>query len=204
MAENKDPTPEAETRLAETLERFHQLAIQTQNPMYGWLALQAIFWATSPLEEPIEEAMTIPAWIANHLQHVTHNLNYIADGLDPRLESMVDYSKFSSLEEAHNSEEYKADLIRRSLAPKEAIGLVPLVLGLTHEEGWNAFADLRSRTQKMQEFRHYELLKSQGLSAEQAIDKMQVLFGARAPRTRLLRIAEGRDLALGVVKNPPS
>ena len=202
MAETKDPTPEAETRLAETLERFHQLAIQTQNPMYGWLALQAIFWAKSPLEEPIEEAMTIPAWLARHLQHVTHHICQIADGLDPRLESTFDYSKFSSLEAAHSSEEFKADLLRRSLPVKQAAELVPQIFGLTREEGWNAFADLRSNTQKMQEFRHYELLRAQGLSAIQAIDEIQVLFGARTLRTRQGRIADGRALALGVEKKP--
>ncbi|WP_284946026.1 hypothetical protein [Acidisoma cladoniae] len=189
-------------KLPELLDRYHQLAASTQNPIYAWLAFQAIFWARDLQGSGIDQEASFPAWLVDYIQEITENLLSLSAGLDPRVQPLVGTYVPSSPDDAMNSQEFQDDLRRRRISLPEAVKLVPLVLGLTREGGWNAFSAVDATTQKMQEFRIYESMRENGFTSQQAIQKLHELYGPRSDRARYLRVAEGREHADGQLKKP--
>jgi hypothetical protein len=194
MDETKNPPsvdpPEDATTF---VEHCHRLAKSTQNPMFGWFALQAILSAKYPDGKATDPSVSIPSWITDHLHHVADNLMMLSTGMDPRLEMGVDMSAFNTIEEAINSPEFRADVARRKIGFSNTMALVPLFMGLTRDGGWNAFEDFVAVTSKMEEFEHYRRMREQGFSSADAIESLQSNFGEKSESRRHARLREGRE-----------
>jgi hypothetical protein len=181
--------------LAALLDRYHKLAQKRQNPVYAWLALQAIFWARSPTEERFTQDLVIPAWIANYLQDITRDLLDLSAGIDPRIEPELVAMNYDSNEEAMSSPEFKAYTDRRRIGPTDAMDLVPNALGLRRsDEKWNAFADFQSKTSKVHEAHAYNNMKARGISAKTAIHAIGEGIGVKDASSINSRIREGKAL----------
>ncbi len=179
----------------------------TDNPMYAWIELARLLTTEIDLTSGTDATgnVAIPAWIAAYLRDIANDLSSLSAGLDPRIEpsdTLPVGAPFTSPDDYMNSPEFQADLRRRTIGLDEAMKLVPYVLGLTRE-GWNAFASLKSTTEKMQQFRTVEALRAQGMSAQDATEAVKETFGRRTDRSMQKRIAEGQRLAEGKASEPP-
>lgn len=188
------------------MERWRELAHRTSNPMYAWAALEQRLWRALPgdADTNVSGDVTIPAWVAVYLRHTASQLGYLSAGLDPRVERSAEPpvgAPFATSEEYMNSPEFLADLKRRTIGLDEAMKLVPLVLGLTRA-GWNAFASLKSTTDKMQQYRMAEALRAQGMTAQDATEAVKEASGARNDRSVEKRIAQGRRLTKSKTSKP--
>jgi hypothetical protein len=148
----------------------------------------------------IDEPLTLPAWIAQYLCESADEIMTLADGIDARIEPATLNFEVLSPEQVMSHPDWKADLERRRIDADKAIDLVPRALGL-RKDGGNAFKELNADASKMQEFRSYEMMRSQGMSMDTAIEQMQSIFGRKAFETRKSRINSGRKLATGKGKN---
>ncbi len=189
-------------RLAELVERYHQLARRTQNPMYAWLALQTLLEAgvDSSGEWPIQQQMPMPGWIAAYMLSAVQCLTALSAGIDfrkpvPELDAQT-VSLLSSMgpEEYFKTEEFRQRREGVTLPLTEALELVPAALGLTRNGGWNAFSSFEATTQKMHEANAYKAMKAAGVPAKVALHAIASEIGVKDPSHMHARLREGRSL----------
>ncbi len=188
------------------LRRFHDLLVNTQNPVYAWLAIEYLFQGNDGMSRdwPIDKEFRMPGWIAAYLQQAAGQLSMLSAGVDYRIEvAPPDFEHCSTPAEAMNSPEFRQSVEAARIEPVEAMKAVPAALGLTRT-GWNAFASFLATTDKMQQFRAYEAMKANGIAGKVAIAAIGEGIGVTDPAHIHGRIREGRQLADdGQVGNPP-
>ncbi len=180
------------------IKRYRELAKRTQNPVYAWLAIGHLLQDQNGLQQgwPKDRDVVLPGWIAAHLQWAADRLLHLASGIDPRIDTPpLDFSKYSSAEEAFSSEEFRETVEARRIAPPEAMKAVPAALGLTRGGRWNAFSSFLATINKGQEFLAYEEMKAKGIPGKIAVDVVGKGIGIEDHSRIYERIKEGRGLA---------
>lgn len=192
MAEQRSIEEEAgAANSAALIERYHDLAVQTQNPVYLWLALeQVLARSVSPEAGSDPATISMPGWIGAYLHDAAVRINSLAAGGDYRVETPpVDMSIFyrdgnpMSLEEVLQSPELQEQGQTRSITPGKAVGVVPEALGFV-QGTVNLFADFQATTSKMQEARFYEAVTLGGVRAKVALGAIQKGSTARGKSDR--------------------
>ncbi|MFT8243260.1 hypothetical protein [Roseomonas sp. BN140053] len=200
----EEPVSDKQKDLAASLERYHQLARQTRNPVYVWWGLYQIFHARlgSLLDGPIGDEFAIPGWCAEYLVAVTEKMVDLSAGIDFRVEAPpFNFDQYESEKAALGSPAWHEHVAASRISQPDAMKLVPTALGLTRD-GWNAFASFEATTQKMQEFRSYEAMRARGVSASEALAVIMERAKIADERSMNRRIREGRHFATGKVAEP--
>lgn len=188
-------------RLAEHVERYHQLARRTQNPMYAWLALQTLLEAgvDSSGEWPIQQQMPMPGWIAAYMLSAVQCLTALSAGIDfrkpvPELDAEA-IALISSMEpeEYLKTEKFRQQTEGAHISLPKALELVPAALGLTRD-GWNAFSSFEATTQKMHDANAYKAMKAAGVPAKVALHAIASEVGVKDPSHMHARLREGKSL----------
>lgn len=187
-----------------SIEPFHQLAKETQNPIYAWLALDARFKSKLGYAATgdIGDDFVIPGWVAEYLVDVVTELLQLAAGIDPRRASpdsqedapKLGISKYRTPDEILQSPEWKQYIEATRLTPQDAMKLLPAVLGLTRNGGWNAFSAFKATTSKMQEANSYEAMREHGVPSKIALHAISSAIGVSDPSHLHRRLREGRKL----------
>lgn len=197
-------------QLAEVVERYHQLARRTQNPMYAWLALQTLLEAgvDSSGEWPIQQQMPMPGWIAAYMLSAVQCLTTLSAGIDfrkpvPQLDAQT-IALISSMEpeEYFKTEEFRQQTKSAHISLPRALELVPAALGLTRD-GWNAFSSLETTTQRMHEYNSYEAMKAAGVPEKVALHEIGSAIGVKDPSHIHARRRKGKSLVEGDDKGKP-
>lgn len=189
--------------LEHTLSRYRSLAERTNNPMYVWLALQAIFWdgAFPGNVWPHERELSLPGWIAEYLSLTTHQLSSLATGRDFRIEPPPPtFHSTSNDPETVRAEYLQSDEFRRHceaahISSPDAMKAVPAALGLTRSGGWNAFDSLAATTNKMHEHNAYEAMKADGVPSKVALHAIGSEIGVSDASRLHARLREGKALS---------
>ncbi|MDB5414111.1 MAG: hypothetical protein JWR10_2446 [Rubritepida sp.] len=188
-----------------SIETFHALAKETQNPIYAWHALEARFKGKlgAGFEKDIGGEFTIPGWVAEYLLAVMLNVLDLAAGIDPRIEksgadpgeaTKPSVAQYRTPEEILQSPEWKAHMESVSISPNDAMKLLPMVLGLTRRGGWNAFSAFKASTAKMHEANSYDAMREGGVPSKIALHAISSVIGVGDPSHMSRRIRDGRQL----------
>ncbi len=168
------------------VERYHDLAVRTQNPVYGWLALEALLAPTagSQVEKP-QDDVAIPGWIAAYLHDAASRLNCLASGMNYKTElPPFDFSLFVSedgaidREEVFRSPEWQQHMKTVEVGHKKAMAEVPNALGFVQGTR-NQFERFQSVNADMQEARFYEAATEAGVASKVALEAISKGSAAR-------------------------
>ena len=200
MEESEQSGDPAADDVLSVIRRFHELGVITQNPLYCFLALEALIrpHLDANLEWPKGQDLSIPDWTVDYLSWALRRLMSLASGVDYRVDvPLVDFSKFSSLDDFQNSAERRGYHDASAIPAARAMELVPAALGLTRDGGWNAFASFESTTSKMHQYRAYQAMREAGVTSKAALHAIGAAIGVSDPSRMHARIREGKSLAEG-------
>ena len=156
----------------EYLRSCHTLFRNTGNPVHAWDAIHACL-------EPNARSIPLPPWCAAYLSTVSENIFHLSRGADYRTRPNA----------RSGDAAYHAHVRHRTLAPDQAMKLIPDALALTRK-GWNAFAAWEAWMQKEADMEESFELRSRGMTAEQAARIIQERRGLSDTRAARRRIAE--------------
>ena len=205
MSEEAASPGGAASDVASSIERYHDLAVRMQNPVYLWLALEAMLApVVGPQIDKPQGDVTIPAWLATYLHDAASRLNCLASGVDFRKEPPpFDFSLFEgedgtiNRDEAMRSPEWQQHMQAIAIDHHKAMQSVPAALGLV-EDRRNQFERFLSATNNMQEVQFYDAAIKAGAASKTTLDAIktgsagrgksdsQILARIRDTRRRLL------------------
>jgi hypothetical protein len=112
------------------LEQRERYSLDVQ---YGYMHPQRVQAAHGQI--PVDR-LPLPDWAELWLSRFAHGLMQLVAGRDLRLEP-----QWNDLDSVEERQRHISWYRRRTVDAKQAATLVPLTLGFTRQEGWNAFAD---------------------------------------------------------------
>ena len=176
-------------------------ALETQNPLYAWLALQSLLRAQQTPSSPefIGDRVVLPSWIGRYLLDITQNICSLAYGLDIRVDPEnqdkvdVDIRLAQTIDDFLNiSEKYPP----KTISAKDAAPLLGQALGLTRKS-WSAFNAYASDKGDIETYHKVADLRDSGMTYEAACQHLADTAHA-AKRDNTNDVADGRTVEKNV------